>query len=508
MPGHLFITRGDLKRLACDAILVPSGTRGHRYGDITDHWRSLGLPMSEGYVVPAPSWKRRVVKVRDGLPAIWLGHTGSANKDPAWYADAVTAFVRAAGGASTPPSKHRPLDDERPLLALPVLGVGKGGASEVKGDVVRETVKAILTTVADPHLAADVVLVAWTSAGYAAAQQARARILGDTWLGTRWRKRASELADHVRTRQLVLFMGAGTGIGAGLPTWQELLDGLRDSAGLTDEKDIKELGALDPRDAGVVLDRRLSKQGQSLVKAIVKQVRKRHVSLVHQLLASWPVNEAVTTNYDQCFERAWTDAGRRHVVLPKASAQGATSWLLKLHGSIDDPRRIVLSRDDYLRFEGEGVALAGVVQAMLLTRHMLFVGYSLSDDNFHRLVHQARAAIGAREKRPKALLGTAITPERPGLSEDIWGQDIRFLSTDDARDGAVRQLAIVLDYIGQRAAAPAAHLLDETYRGVFTDAELELGGKLREVKLAAAHERVRPSIRRTVDQVINGLTGI
>ena len=55
----------------------------------------------------------------------------------------------------------------------------------------------------------------------------------------------------------------------------------------------------------------------------------------------------------------------------------------------------MLSRDDYLRFEAEGVALAGIVQAMLLTRHMLFVGYSLSDDNFHRLVHQVRAAIGS-----------------------------------------------------------------------------------------------------------------
>ena len=62
------------------------------------------------------------------------------------------------------------------------------------------------------------------------------------------------------------------------------------------------------------------------------------------------------------------------------------------------PKSIVLSRDDYLRFEGEGVALAGIVQAMVLTRHMLFVGYSLSDDNFHRLVHQVRTAIGSQER--------------------------------------------------------------------------------------------------------------
>lgn len=29
MSGHLFITRGDLLHLACDAILIPSGTDAH-----------------------------------------------------------------------------------------------------------------------------------------------------------------------------------------------------------------------------------------------------------------------------------------------------------------------------------------------------------------------------------------------------------------------------------------------------------------------------------------------
>ena len=123
-------------------------------------------------------------------------------------------------------------------------------------------------------------------------------------------------------------------------------------------------------------------------------------------------------------------------------------------------------------------------------------------------MHQAKAAIGTVEERPKALLGTALTPERPGLSADIWGRDVEFLSTDGARDGAVRQLAIVLDYIGQRAAPPAAHLLDDTYNGVFNDAELSLGAQLRAVKSAAANARVRPSIRRAVDEVVDGLTGI
>ena len=508
MPGHLFITRGDLKRLACDAILVPSGIWDGRYGHITGKWTSLGLPMEDGRVTPAPSEESRVVKVCDGSPAIWLGHTGAVGKPPGWYAEAITAFVRAAGRPSTPLAKHRPLGDDRPLLGVPVVGIGEGGAFEVKGDVVRETVRAILDTIDDANVVADVALVAWTREAYAAAQQARALVRGDSWLEDKHRKTASALADQARDGELVLFMGAGTGIGAGLPTWRGLLDDLRDRAGVTDAEDKKELDALDPRDAGLVLDRRLKARGQSLVEAIIEQVKTEQVSLMHQLLASWPVREAVTTNYDTCFERAWTDARREHVVLPKVSAQGAKAWLLKLHGSIDDPDRIVLSREDYLRFEGEGVALAGVVQAMLLTRHMLFVGYSLSDDNFHRLVHQAKTAIGTIEQRPEALFGTAITPERPGLSADIWDKDIGFLSTAEEPDGAVRQMAVVLDYVGQQAAAPAAHMLDDTYSGVFSAAELTLRDRLRELSQAAEQPGVRPSVSRAVTEMIDTLEGI
>ena len=257
MPGHLFITRGDLKRLACDAILVPSGIWEGRRGHITDNWTSLELRMEERRVAPAPSEESRVVKVRDGSPAIWLGHTGAAGKPPGWYAEAIAAFVRAAGRPSTPLAKHRPLGDDRRLLGVPVVGIGKGGAFEVKGDVVRETVTAILDTIGDAKVVADVALVAWSREAYAAAQQARALVRGESWLEDKHRKTASALADQARNGELVLFMGAGTGIGAGLPAWRGLLDDLRDRAGMTNGEDEKELDALDPRDAGLVLDRRL-----------------------------------------------------------------------------------------------------------------------------------------------------------------------------------------------------------------------------------------------------------
>jgi hypothetical protein len=376
-----------------------------------------------------------------------------------------------------------------------------------KGEVVLAVVDTILHEIT--QVDADVALVLATAEAYAAAQQARARLTPTAWscLDPTHLEVASDLAREARRNRLVLFMGAGTGIGTGLPGWKELITRLGAEAQMTSDEERAELDALDPRDAGVVIDRRLRRQQRSLVELIRDLVSSTRVSLAHQLLASLPVSEAVTTNYDLLFERAWSEAGRPHAVLPKESARNSPRWLLKLHGSIDDPSRIVLSRDDYLRFEGEGVALSGVVQAMLLTRHMLFVGYSLSDDNFHRLVHQVRGALGGADDRLGGQFGTALTPSLPRLSHDVWGDDIRFINTAGESGADVRRLTMLLDYIGMESAAPAAHMLDDSYRAVFSPEELRLRQEVRDVRVAAQADGVRLAVRRAVHDALDGMRG-
>ena len=172
------------------------------------------------------------------------------------------------------------------------------------------------------------------------------------------------MAHEALAGHLVLFVGAGIGIGAGLPSWSGLLDQLAARADLSD-LELRELHDMDNRDAGALLEQRLGRT--ALTESIAEIVGGSKVSLFHQLLAALPTTEALTTNYDALLERAFADAGRPATVLPRArSARGR--WLLKLHGSVDDQRRMVLSRGDYLRFEGREAALAGIVWMALRSR--------------------------------------------------------------------------------------------------------------------------------------------
>ena len=79
-------------------------------------------------------------------------------------------------------------------------------------------------------------------------------------------------------------------------------------------------------------------------------------------------------------------------VLPYAASKGSKRWLLKMHGTITHPEEIVLSKRDYMRYHDRFAAMAGIVQSTLLTRHLLFVGFSLDDDNFQRIFDSVRKA--------------------------------------------------------------------------------------------------------------------
>jgi len=333
-------------------------------------------------------------------------------------------------------------------------------------------------------------LVLNEDADFAAAQVAR-RLIQEAWadLDDEHHTAAAAIAERARLGELTLFVGAGASIGAGAPSWRELLDKLGESAGLS-PAELGQLSTLDARDAGALLERRLG-SADALRAAVVKLTDIPLVSVTHQLLASLPVREFVTTNYDTCIEEAVRGAGHSLAVLPGDPIGNRRSWLVKLHGSVADAERIVLSRDDYMRFDAEAAALAGVVQALLLTRHMLFVGYSMSDDNFHRLMHEVRAIAHDGEER----LATAVTPEPLGIMHEVWNRDVKWISSAAQHEPMPRRQAIILDLISARASVARSHLYDPSYRALFNEGELELGRALLAVSQAAATDGVDPAVR-------------
>ena len=81
--------------------------------------------------------------------------------------------------------------------------------------------------------------------------------------------------------------------------------------------------------------------------------------------------------------------------MPWNSAHGADRWILKLHGDVDHVKQIVLTRRHMVRYDAANRPSAAVLQSLLLTKRLLAVGVSMTDDNVIRLPRGAGLSRGA-----------------------------------------------------------------------------------------------------------------
>ena len=472
-PGHVFVVGADLTRLACDDVLVPSDAGRHE----SEGWLPLlpqdALQQCERGTCVGGRWPdgRRVVRVPgDGARAAWLVDTvGEEGRGLPWLLEGAREALDAVAGREVRAPVH---GRARRLVGLPALGTG-GGWHAASGAPCSGSCCRCCRT---PRTGTGTTS-RWCCrepSDLAAAQQVR-RSRPDGWdLPDGLREVADRLGRQAREGGLAVFAGAGVSAAAGLPTWRRLLDELAERSRL--EPALRDgLADLPPQDSAALLAREL---GQEQLAAYVQErFGARPYALAHALLAALPVHELVTTNYDPLLELAAAAAGRDLRVLPFEEPEPGRPWLLKLHGDAAHPESVVLTREQYLESGDHRAALSGVLAALLLTRHVLFVGSSMLDDDLIRIAHDVRAALPAG-RRTGTVLSLLEDPARARL----WQRDVETVPVAPAGTSASeagRRLDVLLDLLGCLACPPAGYLLDPAYRGLLDDDERAVAESLR-----------------------------
>ena len=472
-------TRGDLRRLALDSWLLPTDFQLN----VAYYWTAgdAGLAASLTRMRQArrqSDWGESGTRVlpmplsdrRRGTPV--LGAIPNQGTDLwQYHRETLRQFVGLAAGLDRP--ERKPLR-ERPLLGVPLLGTGNSTAY-LKDHGAHITGLLDELDAQSERYDVDLVVVLKDEAAFSAVQAVRRqrRLLA---VGNEpWRQHVDRLGGLARQGQLVLFTGAGTGIPAGLPDWNQLLGDLAAWAEVP-EASLPRFNKMAAVDRAAIVAGKTS--SERMGDEIAKRMDVPHVSLSHSLLASLPVTENVTLNYDECFENAAADAGAPVSVLPYEPAFGR--WLLKLHGCIREGRRrdIVLTRGDYLDLGQHRASLTGLVQALLVTRHMLFVGFGLSDDHFHAVVHDVKRALAGTKR---SSLGTVLLLDRDELQEQLWGGDLQYVAMSGEPAAAARELEVFLDQLLMVASTSDRHLFDAHYATLLTPAERRLRDQLTEL---------------------------
>jgi hypothetical protein len=453
--GHVFAVHGRIELLRHEAAVVPTGPEfgfSDRWravvGDDVERWRPVG-------------WGRDGVRHGRGGERLWfldVSRPPGACLD--WLLDGVREVLIEIA-ATVRPVRERLL----PLVVLPVVGIGAGGFGDDRGAVIRG-----LLDVADEVVRAgdvDIAFVTPDAAVHGAVQSLR-RERGRWPLDDGLLARAESMAERAREGELALFFGAGVSIPAGLPGWPQLLRACLEACPeLSDDS----FSGLHPLDQGELLRRRL---GGRFGRIVAEHSTASQHALGHALLAALGCTQAVTTNYDRCFELAAGAADNPPVVMPGQRPHGGRPWLLKLNGDVGHPESIVLARRDFVRHETMARPMASVLESMMLTRHLLIVGASLTDDNVLRLAHEVADVRPHAGDRPEPF-GTVLDVEAPGVRQELWTGELDWISMPGGHLAErARALDVFLDAVAAHTTTDASWVLDGRFEALLEEDDTEI----------------------------------
>ena len=186
-----------------------------------------------------------------------------------------------------------------------------------------------------------------------------------------------------------IFAGAGLSVGSGHLDWKGLLAPLATRISLELEKET---------DLVQVAQMISAHHDFELRQAIVEEFNTPRVpGEVHGCLARLPIQTYWTTNYDSLIEQALRQEGKRPMV--KASEESLSYHanpdgvaVFKMHGSDLDPTHTVITKDDYEEYAKSHGRFLAALNADLVSKRFLFLGFSFSDPNIDFVLGQLRAA--------------------------------------------------------------------------------------------------------------------
>jgi SIR2-like protein len=252
----------------------------------------------------------------------------------------------------------------------------------------------------------------------------------------------SQLVNAIRAKQCVPFIGAGLSKASGMPLWNELIGQMKpfllDLAETSSEKE-EETQYLDQANYLDVATRFKFKAGLGSYHQFLQEryrFSKSQPSEAHHALArirSWPF--VITTNFDKLLEASFTQPR----LMPPAivtepdeliiSIRSGEFFVLKLHGDIDRPQSIVLTRDEYDQFinSPRGQLLLDTLRQQLMFRTVLYIGFGLTDPNFLRVFGEVGWLARGYQGDAFSIMAHTTKPER----EEWQRRRLRIISLSD-----------------------------------------------------------------------------
>jgi len=264
-------------------------------------------------------------------------------------------------------------------------------------------------------------------------KQCRHEALGEAWFQEQlgddhWFQRNVDhfiqLVDLMVAGAVVPFVGAGISASAGFSSWKDHLRRQGKTAHIAAER-IE--GLLASGAYETVLEEIEAIRGREVFIQEIRDEFSRNLTIPDVV---WRISElfsdtVITTNYDRLLEQSFEtgEAGRVHVInglnaLEQPDPKKIT--VIKLHGDIREPKRCILSKNQYDEAYGNGSLNMHKPIPKLLAYHyknssLLFLGCSLSNDRTVQVFRKIREGMGEEEDTKQHF----SIEQAPGSPEEI-----------------------------------------------------------------------------------------
>lgn len=187
--------------------------------------------------------------------------------------------------------------------------------------------------------------------------------------------------------QLVLFIGAGASVSAGMPSWGQAVMRIADRLGI--DKITSEDYLRIPQ---YYYNARGKKEYTQLMQDVFLYRRYISSQPVHDQIIRFNTQTIITTNYDNLIEKAAEKNSEMIRVISKDSDlpyRKAGRELIKIHGDFENDN-FVLKEDDYLAYSRNFTLIENYIKSIIGTKVVLFIGYSFNDPDIKQIFSWAK----------------------------------------------------------------------------------------------------------------------
>lgn len=208
------------------------------------------------------------------------------------------------------------------------------------------------------------------------------------------------LIDQIRKEEVTVFIGSGFSLKAGAPSGRQLADII------INKMPPHEMSCQMGLPLDIVAENYEQKYGRKALLDIVSNSMEfvRKDMFDHYALSQIPhFHHIFTTNYDTLIEDTY---GENNMFVVRRTEDctkipNDKTILYKIHGDFDATDNIILTKQDYINFfsSQKEPLMWGLLESEILTKDILFIGYSLEDSNIFEIMKRIKASVNGNTRR-------------------------------------------------------------------------------------------------------------